>query len=84
MLGLRTADRHTLVALCFRGESEFRAAARRAATTKTPVEVPGNFTLIIPASAIPLFDGLKYDRVPVADPGKINDAERSVLRRRIR
>ena len=84
MFGLRNADRHALVALHFHGEAAFRVAARRAAASKIPVDVPGNFTLIVLESAISVFDGLKYDRAGIPDPEKVSDAERSSLRRRIR
>jgi hypothetical protein len=46
------------------------------------VDAPGRDTLIVRSSDVKEFDGLAYDVEPIA--GKVGDAERASLRRRIR
>lgn len=82
MLGLKTTERHSLTALRFVDDREFRLAARRAAGAKIPVEAPGNNTLILRLDDVSHFEGLKFSPVAIAD--KVSDSERASLRRRIR
>ena len=82
MLGLKTVDRFALTALQFISDSEFRRAARRAASLRLPVDVPGRNTLIIRTQDVPVFEGFKFSPVAIAD--KVSDSDRASLRRRLR
>jgi hypothetical protein len=83
MHGLKGTKNHDLAALHFKDEATFRSAARRAAGADIPVDAPGRNTLIVRTSDTHLFVDLSPETEPIPETGKISDAERSSLRRRL-